>query len=235
IPVCLALLGGIAVWHTRGWKRTYPFWVFGGLCLAGAGLLLLARHMVIAASLYLLMMAVGIGSQRGPRAIGLLAVIGVVDLLSLAHFYGSPWSRAWPQDWAGAAQQIAASARADDVVAVSTMPGGAYAFTYQLWSIVPQLVRPSVEGQPGRLPAPVPSSWARMDPRATTLKTVYTWEVSADHGLIETTWPEFAAPDFEAERLRQQLCDTCHLWLIFDGGGCRDCQSSSSSQSPRSP
>lgn len=224
VPVGIALLGVIAAWRRGGWRRTYPLWMLGSLCLAGGGLLLLSRHIVIVAILYLLLMAVGIRYQRRATAGALLALIAVIDVLSLAHFYGSPWSRSWPQDWAGAAQRIVAEARANDVVAVRAMPGGAYAFTYRVWSIAPEMVTPDRPGQAGRLPAPVPPSWEWLDQRAKILKRLYTWEIASDHQLVETTSPELAA-DEELTRLQQQLCGTCRLWLIFDGWPCRDCQS----------
>lgn len=217
VPVAAGGVGAVLGlrWPTKGW---FPVIVLGGTSLLGAYTLFLARHLSIVAVLYFVIMAVGIVRSRAALGVMLLLLVLLVDALSLSHFYASPMSRSRPQDWQGAARVVAAGAAPGDVVAVRAWMGGAPAFLFQLWSQAPRMV--ASDASPAdlrRMAVPFPPSWAAMAPKTRVIKVVYTWRVSPDRRLVETTDPAYLSSEEEVARIRQSLCASCRLWLIYDG------------------
>lgn len=194
----------------------YLLVVLGGAMLLGPAGLFVARHLTIVAALYFVMMALGLAAVSIRARTGLLALLMLVNVVSLGSFYSNTWSRTRPQDWRGAAREVARRVQPGDLVVVNTWVGGAFAFSYQLWSVAPPMVLLAEATPPGRLPGPIPPSWAGMDGRTRFGKIAYVWRVSEQRQLIEITDPALLPPDEEVRMLHRSLCTGCLLWILHD-------------------
>jgi 4-amino-4-deoxy-L-arabinose transferase-like glycosyltransferase len=213
-PITVAALGAFLSLRAGLTRGLFVLILFAGPSLLGATTLFQSRHAIIAGAPYFVLLAAGITLVRGAGRTGLLTALLVVSGISLFHHYASPWSRTKPQDWRGAAARVADGARPGDIVTVHAQIGGAFAYAYHTWKIAPDLGTGAADAS--RLPSVAPASWGVIPPREKELKPTFTWEVSADRKLVETTLPRNADGDTEAARLADALCATCRLWIIYD-------------------
>jgi 4-amino-4-deoxy-L-arabinose transferase-like glycosyltransferase len=214
-PLSMALFGSVRFVRRTGLAGSYAVLVFFGASLLGAYTLFLARHISIVATLYFMLLAAAIYFSSTRRAAGLLGLILLVDVVSLSHFYASPWSRNRPQAWAVVTEQVLAGVKSGDVVVVDAWIGGAFAFEYQAWALQPERVRPA-DGERQRFLGPAPLSWQVMEPRPLLMKIAYTWQVYGDGRLTERTVPDYLSPELEAAGIRDIVCASCTLWVLYD-------------------
>lgn len=216
VPAVLAFLGMLVLVRFHRSKALFLGLVFFGTLVVGSYSLFLSRHLVVVGALYFVIIAAGIASAPFKTHAIVLAMLLLVDALSLRSFYATPWSRTRPQDWHGAARRVFAGMQPGDVVVVNAWIGGAFAFSYDLWSLNPEIFEDIKGASQRALPGSVPPSWGRMAPKTKEGKVAYAWLVTPERRLVETTDPRYLSAHEESMRLRQMVCAQCRIWIVYD-------------------
>jgi 4-amino-4-deoxy-L-arabinose transferase-like glycosyltransferase len=216
VPLTLAGIGMLSTVCRERECGLFIVLLFGGTLLIGSYTLFLSRHLAVVAGLYFLAITAGLLSLPERVRFTALGLMLLINATSLYHFYSTPFSRSRPQDWRGIAQTVADGMQPGDVVVVNAWIGGAFAFTYHMWSIDPKIFADIPLASPRGLPGPVPPSWGKMEPKPKERKIAYTWLVTAEHRLVETTDPMYLSGHEEARRIQRMTCAQCRVWIVYD-------------------